>query len=117
MRGSIVEKSTCKRRTCVLLLEATASLLYFVEDTFIVHPLPGDDPIADEIGMQAAMGVETAPGKGAAIVGVPVGTDSFVQDHVIEMIEEGGTDALARLLTRMTDRRAAELIAGRAATL
>lgn len=63
-----------------------------------------------QLGRLVAGGVEVAQGEGAAVVG-----DASVEDHVVNVAKEGGTEALQRLLAHMPDKQAAILMVMRAA--
>ena len=45
------------------------------------------------------------------MVGVPVGTDEYAMESVMDIVQNGGAEQLARMLSRMPDKQAANLIA------
>eukprot|EP00903_Cladosiphon_okamuranus_P013938 g12964.t1 len=48
--------------------------------------------------------------EGITVVGVPIGTDDFVQGFAEDVITKGGAGKLARMLARMPDKQVAHLI-------
>ena len=48
--------------------------------------------------------------EGITVVGIPVGTDAYVEARAMKKITEGGADELARMLARMPDKQVAHLI-------
>ena len=45
------------------------------------------------------------------MVGVPVGTDEYAMESVMDIVQNGGAEQLARMLSRMPDKQAGNLIA------
>ena len=43
-------------------------------------------------------------------MGVPIGTDEYVRESVMEIVRNGGLEQLARMLSRMPDKQSANLI-------
>ena len=41
---------------------------------------------------------------GAVVVGVPVGPETFVERHALNVVSEGEAERFARLLARMPDK-------------
>ncbi|CAM9941134.1 unnamed protein product, partial [Laminaria digitata] len=68
-------------------------------------------PTPAEIALLAGFRVGIADEGGIKVVGVPVGTDKFAIESAIETVREGGVEQLARMLPRMPDKQAANLIA------
>ncbi|CAB1109091.1 unnamed protein product [Ectocarpus sp. CCAP 1310/34] len=54
--------------------------------------------------------------EGITIVGVPIGTDAYVEDIAMKVITEGGADKLARMLVRMPDKQVAHLVTSQSLT-
>ncbi|CAM9850142.1 unnamed protein product, partial [Hapterophycus canaliculatus] len=48
--------------------------------------------------------------EGITVVGVPIGTDAYVEECAMKKITEGGADKLARVLACMPDKQVAHLI-------
>ncbi|CAM9314220.1 unnamed protein product, partial [Laminaria digitata] len=71
----------------------------------------GHVPTPAEIALLAGVGARIADKGGIKVVGVPVGTDDFAIESAIEIVREGGAEQLARMLPRMPDKQAANLIA------
>ena len=51
------------------------------------------------------------------MVGVPIGTDIFVEESAMNKITEGGAEKLARMLARMPDKQVAHLVTAQSFTL
>ena len=79
--------------------------------TCVALPPPGHVPTDTEMALLRGVGMGIAQGGGAVIVGIPVGTDIFVQNHAKKVVTDKGAEALARLLARMPDRQSAMFIA------
>lgn len=54
--------------------------------------------------------------EGITVVGVPIGTDAYVEECAMKKITEGGADKLARMLARMPDKQVAHLITSQSLT-
>ena len=54
--------------------------------------------------------VRVADEGGVTMVGIPIVTDEYVLERAREVVQEGGTDHLARCLANMPDKQAAALI-------
>lgn len=63
-------------------------------------------PTAHEITLLAGVGIGIADGGGGVVVGIPIGTDAFVQEHAIKMVKEKGAEGLGHLLARVPDKQA-----------
>ena len=48
--------------------------------------------------------------EGITVVGIPIGTDAYVEVCVMKKITEGGADKLARMLARMPDKQVAHIV-------
>lgn len=48
---------------------------------------------------------------GGAVVGIPIGTDAFVQAHAANMVKKKGAECLARHLVHIPDKHAVMLVA------
>ena len=57
------------------------------------------------------MGVRVADEGGIKVAGVPAGSDEFAIESAIGIIRDGGAEQLARMLPRMPDKQAANLVA------
>ena len=57
----------------------------------------------DEVGLPIAE-------NGITVVGVPIGTDAFVEESAMNKITKGGAGKLARMLARMPDKQVAHLV-------
>lgn len=74
-------------------------------------PLKGYAPTAEEAPLLENVDVSIASEGGATVEGIPIGTDEYVMDRAMEVVRDGGAYHLARCLTDMPDRHAADLIA------
>lgn len=54
--------------------------------------------------------------EGITVVGVPIGTDAYVEEYAMTKITEGGADKLARMLARMPDKQVAHLVTSQSLT-
>ena len=45
------------------------------------------------------------------MVGVPIGTDAYAMDSVMDIVENGGAEQLSRMLPHMPDKQSANLMA------
>ena len=57
------------------------------------------------------MGVRITDEGGIKVVGVPVGSDEFAIESAIGILRDWGAELLARMLPRMPDKQAVNLIA------
>ena len=48
---------------------------------------------------------------GVKVIGVLIGTDVYAIENAMEIVDNGSTEQLARMLQRMPDKRSAYLIA------
>ena len=71
----------------------------------------GHVPPLEEISLSIGDGVCIADEGGIKVVGVPVGTDEFAIESAIGIVRDVGAEQLARMLPRMPDKQAANLIA------
>ena len=53
---------------------------------------------------------------GITVVGVPIGTDAYVEESAMKKNIEGGADKLARMLARMPDEQVAHLVTAQSLT-
>ena len=54
--------------------------------------------------------------EGITVVGIPIGTDAYVEKCAMKKITEGGADKLARMLARITDEQVAHLVTSQSLT-
>ena len=66
-------------------------------------------PTVEEISLLESVGVRIAGEGGAAVVGIPIGTDEYVLDRAIEVVRDRGADRLARCLASIPDKQPAAL--------
>ena len=71
----------------------------------------GHVPTPEEIWLLSGVGARIADEGGIKVVGVPVGSDEFAIESAIGIARDGGAEQLARMLPRMPDKQAANLIA------
>ena len=57
--------------------------------------LLGDVQAEREVGLLAGVGIDVAQDGVAVFVGVPVGTDAFVEEHVRGVVKYKGANCLA----------------------
>ena len=69
-----------------------------------------------EISLLAGVDVRVANSDGIVLVGVQVGSESFVKRHGLEVVRKRGVERYAGLLSYMPDKQVAMLIATREAT-
>ena len=74
-------------------------------------PPKGHVPTLEQIALLEGIGVRIAEWGGVKVVGVPVGTDGYAMESAMEIVRNGGAEQLARMLPRMPDKQAANLIA------
>ena len=74
-------------------------------------PPKGHVPTLDEIAPLESVDVRIAARDGVKVVGVPIGTDAYAMENVAEIVKNGGTEQLARILPHMPDKQSASLIA------
>ena len=71
----------------------------------------GHVPTPEDISLLAGVGVRIADEGGIKVVGVPVGSDEFAIESAIGILRDWGAELLARMLPRMPDKQAVNLIA------
>ena len=71
----------------------------------------GHVPTSEETSLLAGVGVRVADEGGIKVAGVPAGSDEFAIESAIGIIRDGGAEQLARMLPRMPDKQAANLVA------
>ena len=64
---------------------------------------PTDRRLFEDAGLPIAA-------EGITVIGIPIGTDAYVEERALKKITEGGADELARILARMPDKQVAHLI-------
>ena len=64
----------------------------------------------EEISLLQNVDLRVAYEGGVTVVSVPIGDDEYALERAREIIEEGGTDYLARCLANMPDQQAVALI-------
>ena len=74
-------------------------------------PPKGHVPTPEQIDLLEGIGVRIAERGGMKVVGVPVDTDEHAMESVMEIVRNGGAEQLARMLPRMPDKQAANLVA------
>eukprot|EP00903_Cladosiphon_okamuranus_P006087 g5997.t1 len=73
-----------------------------------VLPPPGHIVTLEEGRLLGEAGLPIAA-EGIAVVGVPIGTDAYIEDYAMRTITDGGANKLARMLARMPDKQVAHL--------
>ena len=71
----------------------------------------GHVPTPEQIALLEGIGVSIAERGGANVVGMPIGTDEYARESAMEIVRNGGAGQLARMLSRMSDKQSANLIA------
>ena len=54
--------------------------------------------------------------EGITVVGIPIGTDAYVEECAMKKITEGGADKLARMLAHMRDKQVAHVVTSQSLT-
>ena len=67
-------------------------------------------PTPEDISLLAGVGVRIADEGGIKVVGVP-GSDEFAIESAMGIVRDGGAEHLVRMLPRLPDKQAANLIA------
>lgn len=75
-------------------------------------PFDGHRVTSEELQLLADAGVSMAPSDGLVVVGVPVGLDALVEDHMRRAPDQLGLTIVVCPLAAMNDKQAATLIAG-----
>ena len=72
----------------------------------------GHVPAPEEtLRLAGEVGVRIAGEGGIKVIWVPVGTDEFAIESTMGIVRDGGAEQLARMLPRVPDKQAANLIA------
>ena len=79
-------------------------------------PPIGYEPTAGEIAMLQQVGVIVVSQGGMVVIGIPVGTDEFVEEHAMKMAKDDGVAGLARVLAHMLQKQEAMLVATKVLT-
>ena len=79
-------------------------------------PPMGHEPIAGEIALMRQVGVNVVCQAGMVVVGIPVGTDDFVEEHAMKIVKDDGVEGLARLLAHIPQKQEAMLVATKVLT-
>eukprot|EP00903_Cladosiphon_okamuranus_P019868 g18261.t1 len=80
-----------------------------------VLPPPGHIVTLEERRLLGEAGLPIAA-EGITVVGVPIGTDAYIEDYAMRTITDGGADKLARMLARMPDKQVAHLVTAQSLT-
>ena len=75
----------------------------------VVLPPKGRVSTMKETALPDGIDVRIAERGGAKVVGVPIATDAYAMESAMEIVENGGTEHLARMLPRMPDKQSANL--------
>lgn len=78
-------------------------------------PPPGHDVTPTERRLFEDAGLPIAE-EGITVVGVPIGTDAYVEECAMKKITEGGADKLARMLAHIPDKQVAHLVTAQSLT-
>lgn len=78
-------------------------------------PPPGHDVTPTERRLSDDAGLPIAA-EGITVVGIPIGTDAYVEERAMKKITDGGADELAHMLARMPDKLVAHLITSQSFT-
>ena len=68
-------------------------------------------PTPEEISLLQGIDVRIAERGGVKVIGVPIGTDEYAMDRAMEIVRNGGSVQLSRMLPRISDKQSANLIA------
>ena len=71
----------------------------------------GHVPTPEEISLLAGVGFRIADEGGIKVVAVPVGSDEFAIESATGIVRDEGAEQLGRMLPRMPNKQAANLIA------
>ena len=77
----------------------------------VALPPKGHVPTPELIALVEGIGVSIAERGGVKVVEAPNGTDEYARKSATEIVRNGGAEQLARMLSRMPDKRSANLIA------
>ena len=78
-------------------------------------PPPGHEVTSTERRLFDEAGLPIAE-EGITVVGIPIGTDAYVEECAMKKITEGGAVELARMLARMPDKQVAHLVTSQSLT-
>ena len=78
--------------------------------TFALPP-KGHVPTPKQISLLEGIGFSIAGRGGAKVVGVPVDKDEYARESAMGIVRNGGAEQLARLLSRVSGKQSAYLIA------
>ena len=74
-------------------------------------PPKGHVPMPGQFALLEGIDVSIAERGGVKVVGVPVRADEYARESAMEVVRNGGTKQLARMLPRVPDKQSANLIA------
>ena len=77
----------------------------------VALPPKGHVLTPEQIALLEGIGVSIAERGGGKVVGVPIGTDEYARESVMELVRNGGAEQLAWMLLRMPDKQPANVIA------
>ena len=77
----------------------------------VALPRKGHAPALEEIALLESVDVRIAEQGGVKVVGVPIGTDAYVNENAMEIVENGGAEQLVRMPPHMPVKQSANLIA------
>ena len=77
----------------------------------VALPPKGHVPTPEEISLLQGIDVRIAERGGVKVIGVPIGTDEYAMDRAMEIVRNGGSVQLSRMLPRISDKQSANLIA------
>ena len=67
----------------------------------VALPPKGHVPTPEHTALLEGIGVSIAERGGVKVVGVPIGTDEYARESAMEIVQNGGAEQLARMLSRM----------------
>ena len=70
----------------------------------VALPPKGHVPTSQQIALLEGIGVSIAERVGVKVVGVPIGTDEYARESAMEIVQNGGAEQLARMLSLMPDK-------------
>ena len=77
----------------------------------VALPPKGHVPMPEENALLEGIDAHIAERDGVTVVGVPIGTDAYVNENAMEIVENGGAEQLVRMPPHMPVKQSANLIA------
>ena len=95
----------------ILERELTARGVHLNPGKTVALTPKGHVPTPEDISLLAGVGIRIADEGGIKVVRAPVVSDEFAIERAIGIVRDGGAEQPARMLPRLPDKQAANLIA------